>query len=98
MTTETEAPKKRRTLVGTVVSDKMDKTVTIEVRRTVKHARYKKYMSRTKTYHAHDEKNECKVGDIVVMEESRPLSATKRWRVIERRAGSVAEPLPETVG
>ena len=95
MTTEVEAPKKRRTLVGTVLSDKMDKTVTIEVRRLVKHARYKKYTSRTKTYHAHDEKNECKVGDTVVVEECRPLSATKRWKVIERRAGTVSEPLPD---
>lgn len=84
MTTET---KKRRTLVGVVVSDKMDKTVTIEVNRLVKHQKYEKYISRSKTYKAHDENNECKVGDVVVVEETRPLSATKRWRVIERRAG-----------
>lgn len=82
-----ELPNKtRRTLTGTVVSDKMDKTVTIEVTRLVKHETYKKYVSRSKTYKAHDEANECKVGDVVVVEESRPLSATKRWRVIERRA------------
>lgn len=97
MTTE-QASKNGRTFTGTVVSDKMDKTVTVEVRRLVKHAKYKKYISRTKTYHAHDENNECKVGDTVVVEECRPLSKTKRWKVIERRAGNVAEPLPETVG
>ena len=88
----TEAqPKKRRPLTGTVVSDKMDKTITVAVTRLVKHQKYKKYVQRTKTYKAHDENNECKVADTVVIEESRPLSATKRWRVIERRpAGQTA--------
>jgi len=81
-----EANKSRRTLVGRVVSDKMDKTVTVEVSRLVRHHTYRKYVSLTKTYKAHDEANECKVNDEVVIEESRPLSATKRWKVIERRA------------
>lgn len=82
----TEQPNKtRRTLVGTVVSDKMDKTITVAVTRLVQHPTYRKYVSRSKTYKAHDEGNECKVNDTVVIEESRPLSATKRWRVIERR-------------
>lgn len=75
----------RRTFSGKVISDKMDKTVTVEVTRTVKHPTYKKFISRTKTYKAHDENNECKVDDLVIIEECRPLSATKRWRVIERR-------------
>jgi small subunit ribosomal protein S17 len=84
MTSE-QPNKKRRTLVGTVLSDRMQKTVTVEVTRLVKHQKYKKFVSRTKTYKAHDENNECKINDTVVIEESRPLSATKRWRVIERR-------------
>jgi small subunit ribosomal protein S17 len=85
-TTATEQPnKKRRLLTGIVVSDKMDKTVTVEVTRLVKHAKYKKYVQRTKRYHAHDENNDCKVGDEVVIEESRPYSATKRWKLVERR-------------
>lgn len=90
MTTEgdptTTAPSTgRRVLTGRVVSDKMDKTVTVEVVRTVRHARYHKFISQRKKYHAHDEKNECKVDDVVLIEESRPLSKTKRWVVIERR-------------
>ena len=75
----------RRTLTGRVVSDKMDKTVTVEVVRRVKHAKYRKYVNRCKTYKAHDEANECHVDDVVVIEESRPLSRLKRWRVIERQ-------------
>jgi len=76
----------RRVLVGRVVSDKMDKTVVVEVTRRVQHARYGKYMSRTNRYKAHDEENACKVGDEVLIQESRPLSHEKRWMVIERRA------------
>lgn len=75
----------RRTLTGVVLSDKMDKTVTVEVRRLVKHPRYRKYVTRSKTYKAHDENNECKVNDTVVILESRPMSKTKRWTVVERR-------------
>jgi small subunit ribosomal protein S17 len=75
----------RRLLTGRVVSDKMDKTVTVEVTRTVRHRKYHKFVTRRKKYHAHDELNECKVDDEVVIQESRPLSRTKRWVVVERR-------------
>ena len=75
----------RRTFQGVVVSDKMDKTVTVQVNRMVKHRRYHKYVSRRQNYKAHDEANECKVGDTVVIRESRPLSRSKRWVVVERR-------------
>jgi small subunit ribosomal protein S17 len=85
MTTEGQTTTGRRELVGRVVSDKMDKTVTVEVVRTVKHRRYHKFVTRRKKYHAHDEDNACKVDDVVVIQESRPLSKTKRWVVIERR-------------
>ena len=75
----------RRELTGVVVSDKMDKTVAVEVTRRVKHARYHKYVNRRNVFKAHDEGNECKVGDTVVIKEWRPVSRTKRWMVIERR-------------
>jgi len=83
----TEKTTARRVLVGRVVSDKMEKTVTVEVTRRVKHRVYRKYVNRRKTYKAHDEANECQVDDEVLIQESRPLSRTKRWTVIERRAG-----------
>ncbi|PLV60221.1 30S ribosomal protein S17 [Thermotoga sp. KOL6] len=73
-------PRKRMT--GIVVSDKMDKTVVVAVERLVQHPLYKKYIKRTKKYHAHDERNECRIGDVVEIEETRPLSKTKRWRVV----------------
>lgn len=76
----------RRVLVGRVVSDKMDKTITVEVTRRIKHPRYHKYITRRKNYKAHDAGNDCQVDDTVVIQESRPLSRTKRWVVIERRA------------
>ena len=72
----------RREFTGTVVSDKMDKTVVVMVERLVKHKLYKKYIKRRAKFSAHDEKNNCKTGDKVVITESRPLSKTKRWRVI----------------
>ncbi len=75
----------RRVLIGKVVSDKMDKTVTVEVTRTVRHRRYHKFVTRRKKYMAHDENNECRVHDTVVIRESRPLSRHKRWVVVERR-------------
>lgn len=75
----------RRLLTGRVVSDRMSKTVTVEVTRTVKHPRYHKFVTRRKKYKAHDENNDCKVDDTVVIQESRPLSRQKRWVVIERR-------------
>jgi small subunit ribosomal protein S17 len=70
-----------RRLTGRVVSDKMDKTVTVLVERKVKHELYGKIISRSKKYHAHDEKNEFRPGDVVTIEETRPLSKTKAWRV-----------------
>ena len=71
----------KRTLTGAVVSDKMDKTVTVLVERRVKHPLYGKIVKRSKKYHAHDENNEFHTGDIVVIEECRPFSRTKSWRV-----------------
>ena len=70
-----------KTQVGVVVSDKMDKTVTVEVRRNVLHPLYKKFMRKRSRFHAHDEQNQFKVGDRVQIIETRPLSKTKRWRV-----------------
>lgn len=70
-----------RTLIGRVVSDKMDKTVTVLVERRVTHPMYGKIVTRSKKYHAHDEKDEYKEGDMVLIEECRPLSRTKAWRV-----------------
>jgi small subunit ribosomal protein S17 len=75
--------KKRREMVGRVVSDKMDKTVVVEVTDRVMEPRYKKYLKRVRKMKAHDEKNECHVGDRVKMIETRPLSATKNWVVLE---------------
>ncbi len=71
----------KRTLTGTVVSDKMDKTVTVLIERKIKHPLLGKIMRVSKKYHAHDETNECNEGDVVVIEECRPLSKTKAWRV-----------------
>ncbi|PID78432.1 MAG: 30S ribosomal protein S17 [Deltaproteobacteria bacterium] len=71
----------KRQLSGYVVSNKMDKTVTVRVERLVKHSLYKKYIRRHKKYMAHDERNECQIGDRVLILESRPLSKNKRWRV-----------------
>jgi small subunit ribosomal protein S17 len=71
----------RRQLVGTVVSDKMDKTVVVTVERLVKHSLYQKYIRRRAKFAAHDEDNACKIGDKVLITESRPLSKTKKWRV-----------------
>ena len=76
-----------RTLVGEVVSDKMDKTITVVVERREKHPLYKKYVRRSTKLHAHDENNECHIGDKVAIEQCRPLAKTKAWRlhsIIER--------------
>ena len=79
----------KRTLEGRVVSDKMDKTVVVEVDRLYRHTRYKKVVRAVKKYKAHDEENACHVGDLVRIIESRPMSRQKRWRVQEilERAG-----------
>ena len=74
----------KRILIGTVVSDKTDKTVTVLVERKVKHPLYGKIIRRSKKYHAHDETNEYKPGDTVRIEETRPISKTKTWRVLDR--------------
>jgi len=74
---------KRKTLVGVVISNKMDKTVVVESNRLVKHPVYKKLVKRRARYKAHDKKNQCEVGDKVLIIESRPLSKHKRWRVKE---------------
>jgi small subunit ribosomal protein S17 len=73
----------RKTREGLVVSDKMDKTVVVSVEDRVKHALYGKVLRRTSKLKAHDEQNECGIGDRVLIMETRPLSATKRWRVVE---------------
>ena len=71
----------KRQVFGTVVSNKMDKTVTVQVERLVKHRLYKKYVRRRSKFAAHDSQNACQIGDKVIITESRPLSRTKRWRV-----------------
>jgi len=73
----------RRRLTGKVVSNKMDKSATVTVERLVKHPRYHKYIKRNKTYMVHDESNQANPGDIVVIEESRPISRRKRWVIVE---------------
>lgn len=79
--TQTETKSRRRTLLGQVVSDKMDKTVVVQVIRRYRHPRYKKYVQERIRYKAHDENNEAKVGDRVRIIESRPRSKDKRWAV-----------------
>jgi small subunit ribosomal protein S17 len=74
---------RKRVLLGTVVSDKMEKSVVVQVERLVQHSIYKKYVKRYKKYAAHDETNQCKAGDVVKITESRPLSKTKKFRVSE---------------
>ena len=78
----------KRILIGTVTSDKTDKTVTVLVERRVKHPLYGKIIRRSKKYHAHDETNEFTIGDRVRIEETRPLSKTKTWKVIDRLQAS----------
>ncbi|MEE1080517.1 MAG: 30S ribosomal protein S17 [Bacteroidales bacterium] len=73
----------RKTRIGIVSSDKMDKTITVTVKYKEKHPIYGKFVNKTKKYHAHDEKNESQVGDKVLLMETRPLSKTKRWRLVE---------------
>jgi small subunit ribosomal protein S17 len=73
----------RKTRVGVVTSNKMEKSITVAVERKVKHPIYGKFLKKTTKFHAHDEKNECNEGDIVKIMETRPLSKTKRWRLVE---------------
>lgn len=73
----------RKVRTGVVTSNKMMKTITVEVERKVKHPIYGKFLKKTTKFHAHDEKSECSIGDMVKIMESRPLSKTKRWRLVE---------------
>ena len=85
----TDGAKKRRTLTGKVVSDKRAKTVTVEVERRTKHELYGKIVARSRKYHAHDEKGEYHLGDVVEIAESRPISKTKSWvvtRLVQKAA------------
>ena len=93
MATETRNVRKERT--GTVVSDAMDKTVVVQAERRIQHPVYGKFLRRSKKYYAHDEQNEAKKGDQVRIAETRPLSKTKRWRLVEivaRASGSEVAP------
>ncbi len=87
----TSVEKTARTVTGTVVSDKMDKTITVLIARRVKHPVYGKYVSKSSKVKAHDENNECKAGDLVTVAESRPLSKSKSWTLvkIEERAPEI---------
>lgn len=73
----------RKTRIGVVSSNKMEKTITVAVERKVKHPIYGKFVKKTTKFHAHDDKNECTIGDVVKIMETRPLSKTKRWRLVE---------------
>ena len=77
------AEKRTRTVTGKVVSNKMDKTITVLVERRVKHPVYGKYITRSSKLHAHDESNQCGIGDVVTVAESRPISRTKSWKLVE---------------
>jgi small subunit ribosomal protein S17 len=74
---------KRKVMTGTVVSDKMEKTAVVSIERLVKHPAYGKYVRRRNKFKVHDEKNECKIGDVVRFMETRPLSMDKRWRLVD---------------
>ena len=78
-----EARNLRKTRIGVVLSDRMDKTITVAAKFKEKHPMYGKFVSKTKKYYAHDEKNECNIGDTVSIMETRPLSKNKRWRLVE---------------
>ena len=84
-TTETQADQKKeqRTLTGAVTSDAMNKTITVMVERRIKHPIYGKYITRSTKLHVHDEKNECGTGDVVVIEQCRPMSKTKSWNLVK---------------
>src|SRR5215218_6914631 len=101
---DTVARGQRKTKVGRVVSDKMDKTIVVSVERLTRHRLYKRVMKASTKFAAHDEDNDAKIGDTVLIEESRPLSATKRWRLVsvlsrageERAAETIVSEEPET--
>jgi small subunit ribosomal protein S17 len=89
----------QRVIQGIVVSDKMDKTIVVTVERRKKHPLYHKVMSATERFKAHDEENQCRLGDVVNIQECRPMSKDKRWRVISVvTRGDVADINPQTIG
>ena len=81
-TTETAERNRRKARVGKVVSDRMDKTVVVSIERLVKHSTYGRYVRRREKFKVHDEKNECRIGDVIRFMETRPLSKDKRWRFV----------------
>jgi small subunit ribosomal protein S17 len=83
MATETTERNRRKTRVGKVVSDRMDKTVVVSIERLVKHSTYGRYVRQRTKFKVHDEKNECRIGDTIRFMETRPLSKDKRWRFVE---------------
>jgi len=87
------AESKTRTVTGRVVSNKMDKTITVLVERRVRHPVYGKYMTRSSKVHAHDAENQCAIGDVVTVAETRPISKSKTWSLVEvvERVGSMAQ-------
>jgi small subunit ribosomal protein S17 len=92
---DTQVESKRKTKVGRVVSDKMDKTIVVSVERLTRHRLYKRVIRLSTKFKAHDETNDARIGDTVLIEESRPLSATKRWRLVSvlARAGDHGTPI-----
>ena len=89
---------KRKILLGEVVSDRMHKTITVLVERRVRHPIYERVIRRSKKYHAHDERNQCQIGDVVRIVETRPLSRTKRWRlqeIVRRRIDATSATVSE---
>lgn len=89
---------RRKVLLGEVVSNRMQKTITVKVERRLRHPAYERVIKRSKKFHVHDERNECQIGDVVRIAETRPLSKTKRWRLLEivrRRIGTIT---PATEG
>ena len=104
MAETTATASRRKTQIGNVVSSKMKKTIVVEVRRQKAHPMYRRVVAKTKKFYAHDEENTARVGDVVKIEETKPLSKLKRWRLVEivRRAAlvgpetTVAEATPET--
>jgi small subunit ribosomal protein S17 len=91
---DTQVQGKRKTKVGRVVSDRMDKTIVVSVERLARHRLYKRVIRLTTKFKAHDEANDARIGDTVLIEESRPLSATKRWRLLSVVARSGDQALP----
>lgn len=88
--TEAAAKQTGRTITGRVVSDKMNKTVTVLIERSVRHPMYGKYLVKSSKIKAHDENNECKMGDMVTIQETRPLSKTKSWKLVKIEERAVA--------